>query len=274
MGAGAKGEAIRLVSSANALIEASVSGAIVEDGHAERIVRAHDHGISRRVDHRIRQTTIDAAAWFGLDSDRVEGLVAGDPGIVVILGSHPNGRVREAAVRAARPWILPENPDSARKPPAGITRMLAHRSLDVAPPVRETAIELVAALFERELNPEFSGRMPTGVERAAREIVGQTKSVFLCPQLVEDALDLFECRIGRYSVAGVRDHHQHTLQEVDRREQVLGELQRTVPDLTDDASIATAARLVQFYERSLRPVRAGDEGAVLDREHIPPEDRS
>lgn len=272
MGAGAKGEAIRLVSSANELI-VSTDGEAVDEGHRERVVRAHDHGISRRVDHRIRQTNIEAPSWFDLDSDRVEGLVSADPGMLVILGSHPNGRIRETAVRAAAPWIMPTDPGTTRKPPAGITRMLAHRSLDVAPQVREAAVELVAALFERELNPEFSGRMPTGVERAAREIVGQTKAVILCPQLVDAALELFACRIGRYSVVGVRDHHQHTLQEVDRREQVLGELRKVAAELTEDASIASAARLVDFYERSLRPVRAGDEGAVLDREHIPPEGR-
>ncbi len=267
MGAGAKSEAIRLVMSANELICGAADGLEVDDTHRERIVRALDHGISRRVDHRIRQTHTDAPAWYDLGAEQVTALVATDPGMVVVLGSHPNGRVREAAVRLARSWIAPTDPATTRKPPAGVTRMLAQRALDATPPVRTAAIELVAELFAHEMNPAFRGRMPTGVERAAREIVAQTKSVTLCPELVDAALDLFACRIGRYSVDGVRDHHQHTLQEVDRREQVLGELRRLVPELTDEASIAAANRLVDFYERSMRPVRAGDEGAMIETGH-------
>ncbi len=268
MGAGAKSEAIRLVESANQLIASVGDGASVAEAHHERASRALDHGLSRRVDHRIRQTHIDAPAWDDVTLEQIDALVATDPGLLVILGSHPNGRIREAAIRGSASWINPDERETTRKPPAGVTGMLAHRALDATPPVRDAAVELVAELFAHEMNPEFRGRMPTGVERAAREIVAQTKAVILCPRLVDAALDLFACRIGRYSVAGVRDHHQHTLQEVDRRGQVLDELRRVVPDLTDEFSIAAAARLLDFYERSLRPVRAGDEGAVIDGGHI------
>ncbi|MEZ5379583.1 MAG: hypothetical protein R2733_23990 [Acidimicrobiales bacterium] len=263
MGAGAKSEAIRLVESANQLIVAASSGGDVADAHTERIRRALDHGLSRRVDHRVRETHIEAPGWYDLTADEVDGLVANEAGMLVVLGSHPNGRIREAAVHLAQPIVEPTDPN-ARKPPAGVTRMLAQRSLDPTPPVREAAISLVAALFRNELRPEFSGRMPTGVERAAREIVAQSRAVVRCPQLVEAALDLFACRIGRYSVDGVRDHHQHTLTEVDRREQVLAELRRLVTTLDDEAQIAAGNRLIEFYERSLRPVRADDEGAVID----------
>ncbi len=271
MGAGAKSEAIRLVESANQLIESADAGTVLDEMHRDRVVRALDHGLSRRVDHRIRQTHGLAPAWFELAVERVGSLAEADPGMVVVLGSHPNGHVREAAVRLARPWITPTDPTLTRKAPVGITRMLAQRALDPTPPVRAAAIELVAELFAHEMNPSYRGRMPTGVERAAREIVAQTRSVVLCPELVDSALDLFACRIGRYSIDGVRDHHQHTLQEVDRREQVLNELRRLLPDLTAPASIDAANRLVDFYQRSMRPVRAGDEGAVIDSPatHIP-----
>ncbi len=260
MGAGAKSEAVRLALVADQTIESIVVGRQVDDEVKRKVARLLDHGISRRVDHRIRQVRPEPNAWTDVTADRVAGVVAVEPGMVVLLGSHRSGHVRQAAVELATSWIIDPataeaDPPERRKPAAGVARMLAQRSFDPAPPVSDAARSLVATLFSLEQNSGYQGRMPTGVERAAREVVGQSRSVSACPELVMAALDLFETRVGRYSAGGARDHHRHTLQEVDRRAQVLAELEKLIPELEDPESIAASARLVDFYQRSLQPVR-------------------
>lgn len=269
MGAGAKSEAIRLVESANQVLGAtSVRDLDAEPSvHRTRMEHAFDHGLTRRVDQRVRQTKIEAPHWFALTAEGAEAAIDADRSLVVVLGSHPDGHVRAAATRAGADRLANPHPDETRKPSAGVTGMLAHRAIDPVPAVRELAIEAVSTLFAGELHPDFKGRMPTGVERAAREMVAQAKALSLCPGLVGQALDLFDCRVGRYSNDGVRDHHRHSLKEVDRRGQLLDELQRLVPTLDDPGAVEVGARLVDFYQRSMRPVRAGDPGAVLDTAH-------
>ncbi len=264
MGAGAKQEAIRLVSAANDLITSLDTAEPVAPDHRDRMARLLDHGMSRRVDHRIRQLHLDASAWSGLRPDRVEALSANEPGMLVVLGSHPDGQIRQASVELARSSLVPTDGSPRRKPPVGLTRMLAQRALDATPQVSAAARGAVAALFAEELMSEHRGRLPNGVERAAREIVAQTRSVTACPELVTAALDLFDSRTGRYSTTGVPDHHRHTLQEVDRREQVLAELQALLPDLTSEAAREIGRRLVDFYRRSLTPIRPDDHGSRSD----------
>lgn len=263
MGAGAKNEAIRLTAAATVMIESVLTGSVrttsvvdgeaVSDDGAARIARLFDHGISRRVDHRIRQLRSDSTAWTELDVDRVSELVASERGMLVLSGSHPNGRVRQRAIELAASLLAPADGVDTIRPPVGVTRMLAQRALDPVPQVSGSAIEVLAVIFATELASERGGRMPNGIERGAREIVAQTRSVIECPELVDAALDLFDNRAGRYVTTGVRDHHRHTLQEVDRRTQLLEGLQVMLPELGDDASRATAARLLDFYARSLVP---------------------
>lgn len=263
MGAGAKSEAIRLTSAANDLIERFEAGEPLTDVLTDRMARLHDHGISRRVDHRIRQLSTQPAAWSAISAEQVGPVASLAPGMLVLLGSHPNGHVRQVAVEIATARLLPADSSVGRKAPVGLTRMLARRALDPTPQVREASQSALALLFANELTFADGTRMPNGIERATREIVAQTRSVTVCSHLVDAALDLFDSRVGRYSVDGVRDHHQHTLQEVDRRAQVLGELEVMLPRLDDEAALATGTRLADFYRRSLRPVRHYHE-PVLD----------
>ncbi len=258
MGAGAKNEAIRLTEAANALIAALDEGRPVSDDDHVRMVRLLEHGLSRRVDHRIRQLHLDTPAWSGLRPERVAAIAALEPGLAVLMGSHPDGFVRQAAVEGARSWLASADGSPPARPPVGLTRMLAQRALDAIPPVGQAARQAVAELFATESEPDHRGRMRNGVERAAREIVAQTRSVVVCPDLVIAALDLFDTHVGRYSITGTPDHHRHTLREVDRREQVLAELGALLPQLTGEASRSAAVRLIDFYQRSLTPVRPAD----------------
>lgn len=258
MGAGAKNEAIRLTAAAAALIDSLDGGPALTDDDASRLARLFDHGMSRRVDQRIRKLSSAGAGWVGIDVDRLSALVAHEPAMVVLAGAHPNGRVRQRAVELAAALISPTEGDPPARPPVGVARMLALRSLDPVPQIRAIAVDALERLFAAELASGREGRMLNGTERAAREIVAQVRSVTACPQLVSAALDLFEQRTGRYVINGVRDHHRRTLHEIDRRSQLLVELEAMAPQLTDETTRSVAARLVDFYQRSLLPLAADD----------------
>ncbi len=259
MGTGAKSEAIRLTAVGNDVIELVERGEPLNELLEDLTSRLLEHGLSRRVDHRIRQLSSPPAAWSALTHDRVPSIAETVPGMIVLLGSHPNGRVRQAAVERASGLLFTPEGGVGRKAPVGLTRMLARRALDATPQVQTAAESTVAALFANEATFAHGTRMPNGIERATREIVAQTKSLSVCPQLVDAALDLFDSRTGRYSLDDVRDHHQHTLQEVDRRKQVLAELESMLPGIDDEAVHATGVRLADFYRQSMRPVRRTDQ---------------
>lgn len=257
MGAGAKSESIRLITAAIEVIESLKSSTDEADDAATRVDRLLDHGISRRVDHRLRQHKLDNNPWAEFEVGTAETTAAARPGMLVLLGSHPNGHVRQEAVRLGAA-VVAAAADSGTdvKVLPGLARMLAQRSLDAIAPVREPAIQAVATLFATEMASDNDGRMPTSVERAGRELLATTRCVVECPALVESALDLFAARVGRYSNNGVRDHHRHNLKEVDRRAQVLAELQRLRETLTDGPQAQAADRLIAFYDASMRPTTA------------------
>ncbi len=249
MGGGAKNEAVRLIGSANAVLTEIDGGEPADGEHHNRIGRLLDHGISHRVDHQIRQRDTRETAWSLVEPTDVARLADAEPNMLVVLGSHKSGYVRQEAARLGRPIVE----DGNARP--GVTRMLAQRALEAIPDIRAVGADGVAALFAMELASENTGRLPTAVERAAREITEHTKCAHLCPELVTTALDLFERRVGRYSNNGSRDHHRHNLKEVDRREQILSEVRRTADELEGDA-LAVGQRLIAFYEASMTPTRA------------------
>ncbi len=247
MGGGARSEAIRLIGSAVAVLAELEGGDSAEPEHHNRIGRLTDHGISRRVDHQIRQRDTGDSAWSSVEVADIARIAEADQNLLVVLGSHKSGYIRQ---EAARLGIAIVESGSARP---GITRMLAQRALDSIPDIRTVGADGVAALFAMELSSDNEGRLPTAVERGAREITEHTKSPELCPELVMNALDLFEQRVGRYSNNGSRDHHRHNLKEVDRREQILSELRRTHDQLEDERAITAGQRLIAFYEASMTP---------------------
>ncbi len=251
VGSGAKAEAERLVASASAVISEIAGDGAAPSEHKNRIGRLIDHGISRRVDSQIRQRSKPGSAWAGLEATAVEALAEAEPNLLVMIGSHPSGYVRQEAARLALPIV------DAGDPRPGIARLLSQRALDAIPSVREVARAGVEAMFAAELARTDEGWMPRGTERGAREIVEQVRCVELCPELVDTALDLFASRTGRYALSkGVFDHHRHNRKEVDRRAQLLADLQKISSDLDPGPQQAAAHRLIDFYEASLTPVRA------------------
>lgn len=274
MGAGAKSEAIRLIGAAITILDGEDAEPTDDDLYADtdtdeedgpsryeaavaRIDRLLDHGISRRVDHRVRQHKLDNNRWADFEASAAAEAIADRPGMAVLLGSHPSGYVRQEAVRLAHETIAAATkPESEVKVFPGLSRMLSQRSLDAISQVQEPAVAAVASLFEAEAAADNTGRMPTFVERACRELIATTRCVIDCPELVLAALGLFDSRVGRYSNNGVRDHHRHNLKEVDRRAQLLSELERLRPTLDAHTSQQAADRLVAFYEASMRPTTA------------------
>lgn len=257
MGAGAKSESIRLIGAAIEVIEALASGDGAGTEAEARVDRVLDHGISRRVDHRLRQHKVTNNPWADFEVNTTEAAVAARPGMAVVLGSHPNGHVRQEAVRLGAITVTTaSSADNEVKVLPGLAGMLSQRALDPVPPVQEPAIAAVAELFANEAASDNTGRMPTSVERAGRELLATTRCITECPALTVAALDLFASRVGRYSNNGVRDHHRHNLKEVDRRAQVLTELERLRPTLVEEAHTNAADRLIAFYDESMQPTTA------------------
>ncbi len=269
MGAGAKSEAIRLTAAAIEILgaradENPAGDDAVHNETVARVDRLLEHGISRRVDHRVRQRQLANNPWADLAVAAAEDAVAATPGMLVLLGSHPNGYIRQEAVRLATAALVeaaktdpaPTDSGASSKVLPGVTRMLAQRALDSSPQVRSAASEAVRLLFVNELASDNTGRMPTNVERAGRELLAHVRCVVEWPGLVETALDLFDNRVGRYSNNGVRDHHRHNLREVDRRSQLLADLRKLRPTIEESVPQHAADRLIDFYERSMHPTQA------------------
>ncbi len=239
VGAGPRNEAKRLVTEGAEIVKAVAAGEGID---RPRVLRLVEHGITRNVDTQVRQVAGTSDVWDTVGPDQVQALVAVNPGMEVLLGAHRNGYVRQTVLERRSGEVLP-----------GIARMLAQRAVDGIPPVRALAQQHIAALFSAEIAEVNDGRMPTNVEKAARELVGLTRSVTLCPTELLQALNLFSTRVGRYSRHGARDHHRHDLRETDRRAQLLDDVQLMLTTLTEPAEIEAATQLITFYEASLVP---------------------
>jgi hypothetical protein len=199
------------------------------------------HGLTRSADREVRRFRAEGTPWGDLDPVVARELALRDPGLVVLFGAHRNGYVREAMMDVAT--------DLTHVP--GVVSMLAYRTVDRVPPVRETARKSIRLLFETELDNESDGVMPTVINRAAKGVVVSPDSVIHCPELVVMALKLFETRTPRWRRDRGRDHHERTLKEVDRRSQVLEHLRHLEPTLDAEASQEACSGLIGFYHRSL-----------------------
>jgi hypothetical protein len=236
---GAQNKARQLAELADSVIAQHRDGEDPDVPDAIRFVAPH--GLTRSVDREVRRFRAEETAWGDLDPDVAGELARLDPGLVVLFGAHRNGYVREAMMDIA----------SSLTHVPGVVSMLAYRTVDRVPPVRESAQETIRSLFEAELQNDAGGVMPTVVNRAAKGVVASPDSVIECPDLVILALKLFETRTARWRRDRGRDHHERTLREVDRRSQVLDHLRRLTPPLDNDASREATSQLIEFYEHSL-----------------------
>jgi len=247
VGAGPRNEAKKLIGLVDVFVR---TGSYAEEGDHARIERLEEHGLTRNVDMQLRQVVGVGPDWDALAPECVVELVEQNRGLEVLLGSHRSGHVREAVVTSHSEPPLP-----------GVARMLAQRAIDGVPTVAEAAQSSLHRLFQDELASGNDGRMPTNVEKAARELVGLTKSVTLCPTQLLEAVELFNARVGRYSRRGARDHHRHDLRETDRRSQLLIDLHALSRHLEDAQATRAVEALIDFYERSMVPaVRVQEEG--------------
>lgn len=239
MTSGAQKKARQLAELAGDVITRHTSGMDPAVPDAVRFVAPH--GLTRSVDREVRRFRADGTPWGNLDPGVACDLAPLDPGLVVLLGAHRNGYVREAMMAlAAELTHIP-----------GVVSMLAYRTVDRVPPVRDSAQTAIRSLFEAELENEAGDVMPTVVNRAAKGVVASPDSVVYCPDLVLLALQLFETRSARWRRDRGRDHHERTLREIDRRSQVLDHLRELAPTLDNDASREAAAQLIEFYRHSL-----------------------
>lgn len=239
MTSGAKNKAQQLAEAAGGLVEQLRSGGDVEVPAAITYLAAH--GINRGVDREVRRLRMEGTPWGDLDADTARPLVEVDPGLVVVLGAHRNGYVRETVVQYAE--------DLTHVP--GVVSMLAFRCVDRVPPVSGSAQASLRSLLAASLDSSPEEPMSTVVNRAAKGIVANADSVVHCPDLVNMALVLFETRTPRWRRDRGRDHHERTLREVDRRSQVLAHLRHLAPTLQGDAAQDACAQLIDFYEHSL-----------------------
>ncbi|MFW2381722.1 MAG: hypothetical protein ACN4GZ_08195 [Acidimicrobiales bacterium] len=239
MTSGAKNKAHQLAEAAGGLIEQRRNG---DDGEVPASLSyLAAHGINRGVDREVRRLRMDGTPWGDLDPDTARPLVEIDPGLVVLLGAHRNGYVREVVVQHAG--------DLTHIP--GVVSMLAFRCVDRVPPISESAQASLRSLLAVALDGNSEEPMTTVINRAAKGIVVSPDSVIHCPDLVVMALKLFETRAPRWRRDRGRDHHERTLKEVDRRSQVLEHLRHIEATLDDDASRAACTQLIEFYEHSL-----------------------
>lgn len=239
MTSGAQSKAQRLVDAANEVLAERLGIGTAEVPGVIGFLGAH--GINRSVDREVRRLRVDGTPWGDLNAETARTVAALDVGLVVLLGAHRSGYVREAIVQAAA--------DLTHVP--GVVSMLALRCVDRVPPVRDTAQQSMRLLFETELDGQSDGVMTTVVNRAAKGIVVSPDSVIHCPDLVVMALKLFETRTPRWRRDRGRDHHERTLKEIDRRSQVLDHLRHLEPTLHEEASREACAQLIQFYHHSL-----------------------
>lgn len=225
---------------ATRLIEGGVE--VIETGEIPAIIEfLAAHGTNRSVDKQIRQRVKVADCWKDLAPEQAVELTKTHLGMVVLLGSHRNGYIREAVVE-----IAATNIDCP-----GVVTMLAQRIVDQVPPIRDVSQTAIAELFASDAVGEDGGEMPAIITRAVQGVVSAAESVEYCPSLVLSSLALYETRTGKYRRDRGRDHHVRTLRDMDRRFQLLAHLRRNAETLTDPEAQKASAALIEFYEHSL-----------------------
>ena len=225
---------------ATRLIEGGVE--VIETGEIPKIIEfLAAHGTNRSVDKQIRQRVNVDQRWQDLAPDQAVELANMHLGMVVLLGCHRNGYVREAVVQLATNHI--DCP--------GIVSMLAQRTVDQVPPIRDVSQAAIAELFASDAVGEEGGEMPAIVTRACQGIVSAAESVEFCPALVLRSLELFATRTGKFRKDRGRDHHVRTLRDLDRRSQMLSHLRRSADSHEDPLAQQASAALIEFYEHSL-----------------------
>ena len=230
MAASKKDRAARLIVLAEHAITDEASGAVMDD---PRWVQLAYSGISARVDGEIRKHPVTEGPWAELTAERVRGFAYEQPGLAVLFACHPDGFVRQAAVEIACEWL--HSP--------GAAQIVALRTTDPVPAIREIARTAVGELLGGFGPPSGGEVLPTNVTAAARQITGTARCLDTCPQIVDLALDLVPAQY-------TNGYPSRSDREVHRREQTLRHLQdRPVPE--DPLQAAATARMTEWYRRSL-----------------------
>lgn len=225
---------------ATRLIEGGVE--VIDTGEIPKIIEfLAAHGTNRSVDKQIRQRTNVDDRWKDLTPEKGVELANTHLGMVVLLGCHRNGYVRQAVVELAKAHI--DCP--------GVVSMLAQRTVDPVPPIREAAQAAIADLLSSDAIGEEGGEMPAIITRATQGVISSAESVEFCPALVLRSLELFATRTGKFRKDRGRDHHVRTLRDLDRRSQMLAHLRRSADDLEEPLAQQASAALIEFYEHSL-----------------------
>ena len=225
---------------ATRLIEGGVE--VIDTGEIPKIIEfLAAHGTNRAVDKQIRQRVDVDERWKALTPEQAIELANTHLGMVVLLGCHRNGYVREAVVQLA----------TAYTHCPGVVSMLAQRTVDQVPPIREAAQAAIAELLSSDAIGEDGGEMPAIITRATQGVISAAESVEFCPALVLRSLELFATRTGKYRKDRGRDHHVRTLRDLDRRSQMLSHLRNSAESYEDPLSQQASAALIEFYEHSL-----------------------
>ena len=183
MGRGRRERATRYVIVADEAIGAVRAGRRVESVELTALAA---WGFGHRIDREIRKVHPVPTAWASTMPTDVRRCAVAHPALLVALGSHPDGRVRAAAVDLARGG---EHGTGALHRP-GPARMMAQRAADHVPAVRAVARSAVRALLETELRRTSQGQLLTNVEVAARELLAVSRSVDFSPELTALAIEL------------------------------------------------------------------------------------
>ena len=190
-------------------------------------------GISARVDGEIRKRLVTDGPWAELTAERVRGFAFEQPGLAVLFACHPSGFVRQAAVDIACGWL--HSP--------GAAQIVALRTTDPVPAIREIARAAVGGLLSSISCPSGGAVLPTNVTAAARQITSTARCLETCPEIVDRALDLVPAQY-------TNGFPSRSDREVHRREQTLRHLQdRPVPE--DPVQAAATARMTEWYRQSL-----------------------
>ena len=233
MAASKKNRAHRLITLGERAILDGATGPVMNDPRWARLATG---GVSARVDAEIRKRSEVTGPWADITPEAFRSLPADHPGWLVLFCCHPNGFVRQVAVELACRWT--HSP--------GAAQIVALRSVDPAPPIRQAAQRATAELFD-QVEPERQGGgspPPTNVVVAGRQVVGTTKCLDFCPQLVELALQFV-------SPTTSNGFPSRSDKEVHRRTQVLRELEAR-SRAEDSSRDETTIRLIDWYRESLR----------------------
>lgn len=163
---------------ADAIAAALGAGAVVES--APVLDQIAVFGLSKRLDRELRKERTGRDGWRGLDENTMTSVLGGHLGAGAALLSHPNGRVRMAAVQQC----------ADRAFPTGTLRTLVHRCADSVDGIAVIARETVGAALAGELERSDGGVLSTPIAYAVTELRSSADLVLQCPGLVIDALEL------------------------------------------------------------------------------------